>query len=244
MALIEEFDKTGNTFFRYRSYIPLVMYLLAVVVLWLDSSNYISPDNLEAGYLCFLVSFFGMFVRALVIGYVPRATSGRNTTEQVAETVNTSGIYGMLRHPLYLGNYFMWLGIILYVGNFWFVITSSLLYWVYYERIMFAEEMFMRNKFGEQYLNWAARVPAFLPKLGGWVKTGVDFSFKNILKREYSGLLATAVSFLLINFLKNYFQKGVIHVAMEWVIIFAAVLILTVILKTMKKMQLLEVAGR
>lgn len=245
MALIEEFDKSGNTLFRYRSYIPIVMYVLAVMVLWLDPQNFIKPENLVVSYLCFGLSVIGMIIRFIVIGFVPKATSGRNTAEgQVADEVNSKGIYSLVRHPLYLGNYFMWMGIFVYVGNVWFVVVSSLLYWVYYERIMFAEEFFMRNKFGEQYTNWAAKVPAFWPKLAGWVDPEMDFSFKNILKREYSGFLATVVSFLFINVLKNYFQNGVFKVSMEWVYAALFALVLTVLLKSMKKMKLLEVSGR
>ncbi len=245
MALIEEFDKSGNTLFRYRSYIPVAMYVLAVLVLWLDPQNFIKPENLIASYLCFGLSVIGMIVRFIVIGFVPKATSGRNTSEgQVAETVNSKGIYSLVRHPLYLGNYFMWLGIFVYVGNVWFIIVSSLLYWVYYERIMFAEEFFMRNKFGEQYTKWAAKVPAFWPKLTGWVDPEMDFSVKNILKREYSGFLATVISFLFVNVLKNYFQYGTFNYSKQWVAAAAFAILLTVVLKAMKKLKLLEVSGR
>lgn len=245
MALIEEFDKSGNVLFRYRSYIPAVMYVLAVLVLWLDPQNFIAANNLNASYLCFGLSVIGMIVRFIVIGFVPKATSGRNTSEgQVAEEVNSKGIYSLVRHPLYLGNYFMWLGIFAYVGNTWFIIVSSLLYWIYYERIMFAEEFFMRTKFGTQYTDWAAKVPAFWPKLSGWVSPNMDFSFKNILKREYSGFLATVVSFLFVNGLKHYFQDGVFEVSREWLYATAGAFVLTIVLKAMKKMKLLEVAGR
>ncbi len=244
MALIEEFDKSGNTLFRYRSYIPIAMYVLAVLVLWLDPQNFINPENLAASYVCFGLSVVGMIIRFIVIGFVPKATSGRNTTEQVAETVNTKGIYSLVRHPLYLGNYFMWLGIFVYVGNVWFIVVSSLLYWVYYERIMFAEEFFMRGKFGEQYTNWAAKVPAFWPKLTGWIDPEMDFSFKNILKREYSGFLATVISFLFINVLKHHFQNNTWEYSQEWLIATGVAIVLTVVLKTMKKTGLLEVKGR
>ncbi len=245
MALIEEFDKSGNVLFRYRSYIPVVMYVLAIFVLWLDPQNFISPTNLMASYLCFGLSVVGMIIRFIVIGFVPKATSGRNTSEgQVAETVNSKGIYSLVRHPLYLGNFFMWLGIFAYVGNTWFIIVSCLLYWVYYERIMFAEEFFMRNKFGAAYTDWAAKVPAFWPKLTGWIDPEMDFSFKNILKREYSGFLATVISFLFVNALKNYFQLGEIKVSREWLIATIFAIALTITLKTMKKLNLLEVSGR
>jgi len=245
MALIEEFDKVGNWFFNKRSYLPVVMYLFAFLVLLLDpEDNFIEPNNLVIGLICIGVSFIGIFIRAMVIGFVPKSTSGRNTNGQVAETVNTKGIYSIVRHPLYLGNFFMWLGIILYVGNIWFTIVACLLYWIYYERIMFAEEHFMRGKFKNQYTDWAKNVPAFWPKLSGYVNADLEFSFKNVLKREYSGFLAVFLSFLLLNFLKNYFQNGLIEVDKFYVYAFVAAAVITVILRTMKKKNLLEVEGR
>ena len=36
-------------------------------------------------------------------------TSGKNTAKQIAESLNTSGIYSVLRNPLYLANFLNWL---------------------------------------------------------------------------------------------------------------------------------------
>ena len=60
--------------------------------------------------LCISVSFLGLFIRIVTVGRAPIGTSGRNTREQVANTLNTTGIYSLVRHPLYLGNYLVFLG--------------------------------------------------------------------------------------------------------------------------------------
>ncbi len=224
---------------------PLIMYVLALLVLIFDpNNNVVDPSNACLGWVFVGVSFLGLLIRFWVIGYVPKSTSGRNTHKQVADEVNSKGIYSLVRHPLYLGNFFMWLGIILYVGNIWFTIVSCLLYWIYYERIMYAEEMFMRNKFGKGYTNWADTVPAFFPKFSGYVSAGVGFSWKNVLKREYSGFLAIFVSFLLLNFLKHYFTKGEAYADEVWIYAFLGALVVTLILRTLKKTGKLEVEGR
>ncbi|MGY6561317.1 MAG: methyltransferase family protein [Luteibaculaceae bacterium] len=245
MALIEEFDKVGNWLFKKRSYLPLVMYILAFLVIALDEEDsLLSPNNFTAGLLCLGVSLFGIFIRALVIGFVPKSTSGRNTHEQVAETVNTLGIYSVVRHPLYLGNFFMWLGIILYVGNLWFTIVSCLLYWLYYERIIFAEEYFMRSKFKEQYTDWAKNVPAFWPSFKNYKPAPTIFSVKNVLKREYSGFLAVFVSFFIIDFLKHYFEENQLILDKDWLLLLVGAAAVTLVLKVLKKKKFLEVEGR
>jgi len=97
---------------------------------------------------CLGVSLLGLYIRVMTIGYRPHGTSGRNTHGQVAETLNTEGMYSITRHPLYLGNYFNWLGLALFTHDWWLPVIVSLAFWLYYERIMFAEESFLEEKFG------------------------------------------------------------------------------------------------
>lgn len=125
----------------------------------------------------------GLFIRCMVIGYAPRRTSGRNTDGQKAETLNTSGIYSIVRHPLYLGNFFIFIGMALFTQVPWFVLIAVLAFCLYYERIMFAEEKFLRGKFGDEYLRWADRRPAFIPSFKHYQKPALRFSFRNVLNR-------------------------------------------------------------
>ena len=53
----------------------------------------------------------------------------------------------------------MWIGIVFFTFNWYFVIIVSLLYFLYYERIMFAEERFLERKFGQDYLDWSSNLP-------------------------------------------------------------------------------------
>ena len=80
----------------------------------------------------------------------------------------------MLRHPLYLGNYFIWLGVAVATFNIYFIVIMSLIFWIYYERIMFAEERFLERKFGNDYLNWSNALPAFIPSLLSFKRSGAD----------------------------------------------------------------------
>ncbi|MEZ4871590.1 MAG: hypothetical protein R2827_04940 [Bdellovibrionales bacterium] len=62
---------------------------------------------------------------------------------------------------------------------------------MYYERIMFAEEQFLRNKFGkEEYDNWSATTPAILPKWSQFKPSQYNvFDWKDTLRREYLGFV-------------------------------------------------------
>jgi protein-S-isoprenylcysteine O-methyltransferase Ste14 len=197
MAMIEELERSGNWLFRGRSYFPLALYALMAVVIGMKWDPLFREFDTDIALCCIAVSMLGLVIRALTIGYTPRGTSGRNTKAgQVAEVLNTKGMYSLVRHPLYLGNFFMWLGIMIYVGNLWFTVVCCLLYWLYYERIMFAEEGYLRVKFGQSYLDWSVDVPSFWPRNLKWKSPDVDFSVRNVLKREYNGLGSSARSFL------------------------------------------------
>lgn len=245
MALIEEFDKTGNWLFRYRTYLPLVLYIFATLVIFLDKTPSFSHlDSVAIGF-CLAVSFLGLVIRSVAIGYVPRLTSGRNTKKQVAEVLNTEGIYSIVRHPLYLGNFFMWMGIVLYIGSWWFSLTIALVFWLYYERIMFAEEYFLRNKFGVTYLDWAGKTPAFIPRFRQWSRPGMEFSFKNVLKREENGFFAAVLSFAYVDFFKNLVLFNQFKLSLFWIIVTAVSFVIFLVIRFIrKKTSLLKVQGR
>lgn len=207
MALQEELEQQGNWLFKYRSSLPLVILLIGTVV-HLRTELYPetffleeTPYEIYYERACLFICLLGLAIRVYTVGYTPANTSGRNTTGQLADSLNTTGIYSLVRHPLYFGNFFMWLGVALLTGNFWFVTAFSLFYWIYYERIMFAEEQFLRNKFGSTYLQWAEKVPAFIPafNLKKFIPPRLHFSWKKVLKKEKNGLAAVFLIFAFFN---------------------------------------------
>ena len=90
MALIEEMDRSGNWLFRWRSFLPLLLFFGAVpVVLWGDVMWTPMSAGVDGSWLwplvCLAVAMAGQKVRGLCVGFTPRGTSGRNTKEgQVA----------------------------------------------------------------------------------------------------------------------------------------------------------------
>jgi len=151
--------------------------------------NELNPDRdfLITDIVYLFISFLGLAIRAFTIGYTPKNTSGRNIKAQKAEVVNTTGIYSIVRHPLYLGNFVIWLGLSLFTESPFFIVIFILAFWLYYERIMFAEEQFLKRKFGKEYEEWADKTPSFFPAFSKWTPGNLPLSWKNIFKREYNG---------------------------------------------------------
>lgn len=249
MALREKLEKQGNWLFKRRSYLPLVI-LPALFIALRKSECFLrliignSVSHFLDGF-CIAISFLGLAIRGVTVGFAPEGTSGRNTKGQKAKTLNASGMYSIVRHPLYLGNFVIFLGIILFVGVWWFILFAILAFWGYYERIMFSEEEFLRKKFGDSYLEWADKTPAFFPELKKWQKPSLPFSFKNVLKREYPGFFGIIVSFTLLKFVGNILAEGRLELSWEWVVLFIIGLIVYAVLRTLKKKtKILDVEGR
>jgi len=201
MPLQEELEKQGVWLFRYRGTLPLIILGIGAIY-FLRTELYPesfflenTPYEIYYNMFCLSVSLLGLGIRVYTVGHTPKNTSGRNVEGQVAETLNVTGIYSIVRHPLYLGNFFMWLGPALITGNLLFVIAFCFFYWIYYERIMFAEEQFLRRKFGKTYTDWAENVPAFLPRFSQFKEPNIPFNMKKVVKKEKNGLAAIFLIF-------------------------------------------------
>ncbi len=248
MAFQEELKSQGDFLFKYRSYLPLAL-LVAGVLVKLYHVHYVGDTAVSVALerSALWVGLLGLAIRVFTVGYTPKNTSGRNTNEgQVADTLNTQGIYSLIRNPLYLGNYLMWVAIAMMTGSGWFVLVFSLVFWIYYERIVYAEESFLRQKFGRTYLDWSENTPAFLPRHLRYKKPDLKFSWKKVMKKEKNGLFAL---FLLIAFMEtlgHYAQTGEWLIHDRWLLIATAVTgVLYFILKYLKRYTtVLEEKGR
>lgn len=203
MVLQTELERQGNWLFRRRSLLPLALLPLGLGSLIVTLSEHSSASTALLAHwhlyewCCLAVGMAGVWVRAYTVGFTPEGTSGRNTACQVADSLNTTGIYSMLRHPLYVGNFLMWLSVALLTCNAGFVAAFVLAYWLYYERIMYAEEQFLTRKFGEAYTCWAQRTPAIVPCLRRFKRSPLPFSWKKVLKKEKNGVFALLLLFSL-----------------------------------------------
>jgi protein-S-isoprenylcysteine O-methyltransferase Ste14 len=245
MALVHEFENSGNWLFKRRSWLPVFMITAGIVMMYLGNRQAILFDLRDE--LIFLgVSLLGQIIRILTVGFTPKNTSGRNTVNgQIADELNVTGIYSLLRHPLYLGNFFMWLGPVLFLRSGWFVVVFGLFYWLYYERIMFAEEQFLRRKFGDIYDKWSETVSSFIPLTFNYIAPKLPFSVRNILKREYNSFVNIFVIFTLLDLFRNYFLSERIYLTGMWVWLFAVAFVIWITVRTIhKRTKWLEVEGR
>jgi len=150
-----------------------------------------------------------------------------------------------VRHPLYIGNFLMWLGPVLFLRSLMAIVFFILVYWLYYERIMFAEEQFLRRKFGEIYDKWSENVKAVIPRFKGFIKPTLSFSVKTVLKREHNSFINIFVIFVALDLFRNYFLSERVYLTPMWTYLgIPAFIIWAVIRLIHKKTVWFESEGR
>ena len=243
MKITESIEHEGDFLFKWRSYSPLV--LIPILMLCLRETAQMLPAEQASWHHlwiagCYGVSLIGLFIRWACIAQAPSGTSGRCTSQKIADSLNTRGLYSAVRHPLYLGNFIAILGVVLVTMLWWAILFFVLAYWLYIERIMAAEERFLEQKFGDEFQEWAIRAPAFFPSFRYWRPAAHAVSIKNVLRREYHGILAVGFAVLLIELALDVWVQGEnfsiwVQEDAPFVAFFAVALALFLVLRLIKK---------
>ncbi len=194
IPLASRMAEQGVWLFRWRSYLPLLLAGLLIVRMIELADNHLLREIPEAwSCLCILVMASGLVLRAITVGSVPERTSGRNTKRQLADSLNTTGTYSIVRNPLYTANFLIGLSGFLYSGDAWLILIYALSFWCYYERIIATEEVFLSEKFESTYHEWAKHTPCLVPQFRLWKSFNRPMLVRRILAREYtSWWVATA----------------------------------------------------
>lgn len=234
--LIDDMEKSGYWLFRWRGYLPLI-----TVVLLLSSLPYFtypfSSHLLDQLWelFCLSMSFAGLAVRITTIGFAPPRTSGRNTKQQVADTLNTCGMYSVTRNPLYFGNFLVGLGISLFFRTWWVTSIYTLLFFLYYERIIIAEEMFLKRKFQQRYMEWSQQTPLFLPNFQLWRSPTQTFNLRKVCGNEHQTLFIIVIIFYGMELVGDYYLSQKLMDDEMWNILAGIVTVLFITARILHK---------
>ena len=99
---------------------------------------------------------------------------------------------------------------------------------------MFSEEVFLEKEFGETYVQWSLKTPAFIPSWKYYQKSKVSFSFKTLLRREYPGISAAIIGFLFVDFVRLWVYFGEPQWMWTHGVILILALMISLVLRTLK----------
>ena len=178
--------RIGNFLFHYRNGLFPLAFLLLV---W-KGPRIFSNDWLAAA-LGFVVALLGQVLRAVTIGlaYIKRGGKDRQV---YADTLVVEGVFAHSRNPLYLGNLLVLAGVGVAANSLIFLAIGLPFFIFAYMAIIAAEENYLRRKFGQQFVDYCARVNRLWPNWAGFRNTlrGMEFHWRRLIVKEYGSTFA------------------------------------------------------
>ncbi len=185
--------KISHFFFKYRSYTPVPLILLLL---------YQAHPRMP-----WILPGFGLLVLGEGIRFwaVLHAGGATRTREVGAPSLVTSGPYAYVRNPLYLGNMFIYMGIVFIASGPWMwemFVLAMVFFTIQYLLIISLEEKTLHEIFGNQYERYRAHVRRIIPRVKPWRNTAqpsrAHFVFRETMKPEKSTLVNILMVLLLL----------------------------------------------
>jgi protein-S-isoprenylcysteine O-methyltransferase Ste14 len=236
MKLLDRLVQDGDRLFRWRSYLPLALVPVFIAGV-ITTSPPFSTRTAERLWECFsvAVALAGLALRVWAVGSAPSGTSERSTVNPRASQLRTTGPYSIVRHPLYVANGLMALGLSLFPGIWYLPVVLVLATLLYYERIAIREEAFLADRFGGEFDAWSSRVPAWLPSFASYTRSAIPYSWKKVLRHEFHGLLVIAAGAFVFDAMQESWRARSWYVDEIWFRFFAMSAVLFLIFAALKR---------
>lgn len=140
--------RIGQVLFKNRGWLP-VPFLAGPLLL----SGQQTSTTWAAGLVLVLI---GELIR--IAGVAAAGTVTRRRSREVQRLV-TYGAFAWCRNPLYVGNFWVWMGFTVVSGVYWFLPVAVVLFAIEYTLIVRYEEGVLESIFGQEYLDYKARTP-------------------------------------------------------------------------------------
>lgn len=211
---MRELIRQGKWLFVRRGHLPIALLLFIVATLFLIElrlfrrlMNHPWYEALFETSGLALVTI-GLGIRFFASGYAHPKSSEGTTSDLSTDALNTTGLYSIIRHPLYFGNFLMWIGAVSFTCHPLIILVVGLAFWIYYERIILAEEAHLEDQFGDKFHEWKDRTPVFFPNLFRWNPPAQSFRWARAIRREYHSLTAAALVMILLDVLQADLTEG------------------------------------
>ncbi len=124
------------------------------------------------------IAFCGAGIRTWAAGHIDK---GR--------VLARSGPYAFTRNPLYFGSLVMAIGVIVAGQVYWLLLPFVLFYLTVYYPVMRAEEQELLVGYGQEFRDYAGKVPLFFPKFTATEASASRFLWSRVLQnREHRAL--------------------------------------------------------
>jgi len=198
------FVRVGGWLFRRRTWLPLPL-ALALLLIPSGPQRSLTPVCVVGAGIVVL----GELIRLWAVHHI--GVISRTRSDRLGPLVAT-GPFARVRNPLYLGNIALWVGFALSARLPWMVPVVVAVLGLEYHAIVRWEERLLETRRGDEYREYAARVPRWIPGSNrgdrderrdhvlsaGSASAAVAFSWRETFVSERGTLLAIAAGYLLL----------------------------------------------
>jgi protein-S-isoprenylcysteine O-methyltransferase Ste14 len=211
------------------------MILVLLVFKPINLHNY----NLLVNLFGLALSLLGEVVRIISVGFSFYGTSGRESYLK-AENLNTSGIYSIVRNPLYVGNFLIFMGLLIVFSNGFAMMAFAVFLWVQIYFIILVEEEFLKKNFGDRYDRYCSQVNRIIPNFKDYVKNKNPFRLKKAIFKESDSVFNMLMMFILILLYKEKVFKKNVEYLNYYIIIGSCLIVIYLTVKIVKKRKTLN----
>lgn len=197
----------GNRLFRYRSLTPLP--LIALVFLLFRPRDMKGLNGL-INAIGIGLALGGEMIRVLAVGFSLSGTSGREVYFR-ADGINIRGMYSITRNPLYIGNFFIFLGLLVVYSNIFALLFFMPFLVIQYYFIILSEEQFLFRSHGKQYEQYRHLTPRVLPRIKNFKMPSTGFDGRKVMFKENDSIFNLLMMLLLILMFKEWSFSGSIR---------------------------------
>lgn len=199
----------GNLFFRIRNAAFPVLFVLVGVAA--RPHPYVNDPALDGLLRATgaLIALAGEAVRLSTIGFEYIDRGGKGGKVYATRLVHT-GVYGLTRNPMYLGNILIASGMSVYSGAPLVCWVAIPLFLFIYQAITVAEEHFLRSKFGEDYAAYCREVPRFWPKLSRvpGAFAGLSYNWRKAVRKDIGTAVGVVLGLIALPIVRRFWLNG------------------------------------
>ena len=138
--------------------------ILTIAGIWLHLNGYIYQGELSQGKIFFIVAAIFMIILGIYLWI--QAVIVQKINKKVTEKkLITTGVYSIVRNPVYSAFIFIFTGILLFTANY-ILLILPFVFWAFLTILMKnTEEKWLKNEFGKEYEIYLKQVNRVIPRI-------------------------------------------------------------------------------
>lgn len=136
--------------------------LLMIIGLVFHHQGHLRRGEMEGGKVIF--GILGIFSILLGIWLWIHSVIIQSVSKEISQgKLVTTGVYGIVRNPIYSAFLFIFTGVLLFFSNY-LLLLLPVIYWVFLTVLMkCTEEVWLKERFGDAYEEYCKRVNRVIP---------------------------------------------------------------------------------